>query len=112
MKIQHGWLAILAGEPVAHLSNPLAGRVMSAAFDMKFISFEIQIPLDDRGIELLKESNARLLHAVLCSYAKHTLECDDIGWLQLNDILHAAICNEIGDDAYCAWLKAMGNRTP
>lgn len=47
--------------------------------------------------------NDRLLHAVLCAYAKHNLDCDDIGWNQLGDILHAAICNEIGDDEYIAW---------
>lgn len=47
--------------------------------------------------------NDRLLHAVLCAYAKHNLDCDDIGWNQLGDILHSAICNEIGDDEYIKW---------
>lgn len=47
--------------------------------------------------------NDRLLHAVLCAYAKHHLDCEDIGWNQLSDILHSAICNEIGDDEYIAW---------
>lgn len=47
--------------------------------------------------------NDRLLHAVLCAYAKHHLGCDDIGWNQLGDILHTAICNEIGDKAYIEW---------
>lgn len=47
--------------------------------------------------------NDRLLHAVLCAYAKHHMGCEDIGWNQLGDILHSAICEAIGDDAYCAW---------
>lgn len=51
--------------------------------------------------------NDRLLHAVLCAYAKHHLDCEDIGWNQLDDLLQAAICNEIGDDAFCRWLDVM-----
>jgi len=47
--------------------------------------------------------NDRLLHAVLCAYAKHSLDCDDIGWNELGNILHSAICNEIGNEAYIAW---------
>jgi len=38
--------------------------------------------------------NDRLLHACLCAYAKHSLDCDDIGWGQLGDILHSALRNE------------------
>ena len=49
----------------------------------------------------------RLLHAVLCAYAKHHLDCPDIGWAQLGDILHDAICNEIGDEAYIKWGKLI-----
>lgn len=48
----------------------------------------------------------RLLHACLCAYAKHHLDCEDIGWNQLSDILYHAIVNEIGDDAFIEW----GNR--
>lgn len=51
--------------------------------------------------------NDRLLHAVLCAYAKHHLDCPDIGWNKLSDILHNAICNEIGDEAYLAWGSRM-----
>ena len=51
--------------------------------------------------------NDRLLHAVLCAYAKHHLDCEDIGWNQLGDILHDAICNEIGDDKYSAWADLI-----
>lgn len=51
--------------------------------------------------------NDRLLHAVLCAYAKHHLDCEDIGWNQLGDMLQAVICNEIGDDAFCRWLDTM-----
>lgn len=47
--------------------------------------------------------NDRLLHAVLCAYAKHNLDCPDIGWNQLGEMLLNVICNEIGDDAFVAW---------
>lgn len=53
------------------------------------------------------ERNDRLLHAVLCAYAKHHMGSEDIGWNQLGDILHSAICEAIGDDAYCAWSARM-----
>ncbi len=51
--------------------------------------------------------NDRLLHAVLCAYAKHHLDCEDIGWNRLGDILHSAICNEIGDDNYIQWAERI-----
>lgn len=51
--------------------------------------------------------NDRLLHAALCAYAKHNLDCEDIGWNQLGDMLQIVICNEIGDDAFCRWLDTM-----
>lgn len=51
--------------------------------------------------------NDRLLHAVLCAYAKHSLDCEDIGWNQLGVIMQSVICNEIGDDAFCRWLDTM-----
>lgn len=53
------------------------------------------------------DRNDRLLHAVLCAYAKHHLGSDDIGWDQLVGILHDAICNEIGDGNYCAWADLI-----
>lgn len=55
----------------------------------------------------LNDRDERLLHAVLCAYAKHHLEHPDIGWEQLTDILRDAICEEIGDEAFCKWLETM-----
>lgn len=51
--------------------------------------------------------NDRLLHAVMCAYAKHHLDNEDIGWTKLSDILHCAICNEIGDDAFIKWGNSV-----
>lgn len=51
--------------------------------------------------------NDRLLHAVLCAYAKHVLSTDEIGWEELGDILHSAICNEIGDMNFTAWAESI-----
>lgn len=59
----------------------------------------------------LNDRDERLLHAVLCAYAKHHLEHPDIGWEQLADILRDAICEEIGDDAFCKWLETMSANT-
>lgn len=59
---------------------------------------------------LLNESTARndrTLHALLCAYAKHHMGCDAIGWERLSEIMHSAICEAIGDDAYCAWSDKM-----
>lgn len=48
-----------------------------------------------------------LLEAVKMAYRKHHLDDPDIGWEELSDILHNAICNEIGDDGYCDWLEEV-----
>ena len=58
-------------------------------------------------LNLVTGRNDRLLHAVLCAYAKHHLDCEDIGWNQLGDILCHAICETIGDDAFCAWIDRI-----
>ncbi len=55
----------------------------------------------------LNENKHRLLHAVLCVYAKHHLNRNEIGWNQLSDILCNAICEEIGDNDYCKWMDMM-----
>ena len=54
---------------------------------------------DYHRMNMSASRNDRLLHAVLCAYAKHHLDCDDIGWNQLGDILHSAICNEIASSS-------------
>ncbi len=51
--------------------------------------------------------NDRLLHAVLCAYAKHCICTDDIGWNELGETLHSVICNEIGHENYCRWVALM-----
>lgn len=58
---------------------------------------------DYHTLNLHSGRNDRLLHAVLCAYAKHQLDVDEIGWEELGNILHDAICNEIGDDGFIAW---------
>ncbi len=59
----------------------------------------------------LNDNHHRLLHAVLCAYAKHHLNRDEIGWTQLSDILCNAICEEIGDVEYCGWMDMMRSET-
>lgn len=60
-----------------------------------------------RKINIADGRNDRLLHAVLCAYTKHHLEMDIVGWVRLGEILMNAICNEIGDDEFKAWLNRM-----
>lgn len=45
----------------------------------------------------------RLLQVVLLTYLKHHNGEDVIGWDELGDELHAAICEAIGDDEFCKW---------
>lgn len=45
----------------------------------------------------------RLLHACLMAYAKHHLDSQHIGWNQVSDTLHNAICEAVGDESYCEW---------
>lgn len=45
----------------------------------------------------------RLLHACLCAYQKHVRGNENLGWDELDDILHNAICDSIGDKAFCEW---------
>jgi len=59
----------------------------------------------------LNRRGERLLHAVLCAYAKHHFDQSEIGWEQLDDILCDAICEEIGDEAFCAWMKTISDNT-
>lgn len=63
--------------------------------------------LSNPDYHALNRRGERLLHAVLCAYAKHHMGDPEIGWEQLSDILHDAICNEIGDDAFCEWVKRI-----
>jgi hypothetical protein len=55
----------------------------------------------------LNAKGDRLLHACLCAYAKHHLDNSDIGWDQLGNILHSAICEAIGDDEYRKWTNRI-----
>lgn len=48
-------------------------------------------------------TEARLLHACLCAYRKHVSGNENLGWNELGDILHNAICEAIGDDEFVAW---------
>jgi hypothetical protein len=48
-------------------------------------------------------TEARLLHACLCAYRKHVSGNENLGWDELGDILHNAICEAIGDDGFVEW---------
>lgn len=51
----------------------------------------------------------QLTKAVMSAYAKHVLDNDAIGWDELADILCDAICEAIGDHAFCSWCDEIRN---
>lgn len=48
-----------------------------------------------------------LLEAVKLAYRKHHLGDDTIGWDELSEALHNALCNAMGDNAYLAWMNEV-----
>ena len=50
-----------------------------------------------------------LLRAVKLAYRKHALNDDSIGWNELTDTLHNALCNAIGADGYLEWMREIKN---
>ena len=46
-----------------------------------------------------------LLSAVEMSYRKHVLDDPEIGWEELVDRLLDAICNTVGSETYCLWIR-------
>jgi hypothetical protein len=62
---------------------------------------------DYHALNVNRGRNDRLLHAVLCCYAKHTLDSDQIGWEQLNDILHSALLEAIGQEELLRWESRL-----
>jgi len=49
------------------------------------------------------DTQARLLHACLCAYRKHVSMNSNLGWDELGEILHNAICEAIGDNGFVEW---------
>lgn len=49
-----------------------------------------------------------LLEAVKLAYRKHHLGDDTIGWDELSETLHNAICNAMGDRGYLEWMESLG----
>ena len=54
------------------------------------------------------KAHAGLLEAAKLAYRKHHLGDDSIGWDELEDILHDALCNELGDDGFLMWMMSLG----
>lgn len=50
-----------------------------------------------------------LLNACKYAYRKHVLNDFDIGWDELSEILHAALCEAMGDNEYNKWLDDYYN---
>ena len=52
---------------------------------------------------------AFLLHACQMAYRKHHLDDDSIGWDELSNVLHDALCNVMTDEGFIEWLESLKN---
>ena len=46
------------------------------------------------------------IEAVKLAYRKHVLCDDSIGWVELEDCLLDALCDELGDEGFQLWLDS------
>ena len=49
------------------------------------------------------EKDSHTVKALKCAYKKMTNPECELGWEEVTDMLCDAICNEIGDNAFCNW---------
>lgn len=47
-----------------------------------------------------------LVETLKLCYRKHHLGDESIGWEELSDRMQTALCNVMGDDEFCEWLRA------
>lgn len=80
------------------------GAEASAALKIIFPGYALKKGCIDDG-------PSNILDAIKLVYRKHHLGDETIGWDELSSILHNAICNEIGDDAFNAWIKTLKNNS-
>jgi len=66
-------------------------------------------PVSDCNGEFTAERGT-LLYAVQAAYRKHHLDDDRIGWDELGNILLDALCNQMGDGGYQAWLERVARK--
>ena len=90
-----------------HTRNPVGRTISMSQYDHLLNGVESLTKPDFHALNKHDGRNDRLMHAVLCAYSKHHLDCPEIGWNKLGDILHDVICNEIGDDEYIAWAERV-----
>lgn len=55
---------------------------------------------------------SQTIDALKAAYRKHHLGDDSIGSSELSDILQNALCNEIGDQGFQAWLASQHPASP
>ncbi len=61
--------------------------------------------MTEKEIEQLKIDRAILLAAVQEAYLKHHCGDESIGWGELSETLHTALCEVMGDKGYQEFLK-------
>lgn len=55
--------------------------------------------------------DAHLLPALQLVYRKHVLNDDSVGWNELSDAVMHALCEAMGDEAFCLWLARQQEET-
>lgn len=55
--------------------------------------------------DAINSINDGLLNAVKRAYLKHHIGDESIGWDELSDTLHDALCNALGPEGYDEWLE-------
>ena len=64
-----------------------------------------------KTLKELKHEREVLLSACKTAYRKHHKGDASIGWEELSDILHNAICEAIGDKEFVKWNEADIGKT-
>lgn len=68
---------------------------------------------DPLAIKMLADAEAKthpnpqMLKALQMAYQKHHIGLVEIGWDQLSDTLHDALCEAMGDAGYQEWIRSM-----
>lgn len=91
------WNVRIAPQSEVRRINQMHKRLLSCVGRLKEQNFA-EMTIEDR-----------LLRVALMAYVKHSTfeEADEIGWEELTDALLSAICNTVGEAAFCDWCERM-----
>jgi hypothetical protein len=82
----------------------IGGKVMPYPYQLEAY-YEAKIEHLEKAHSKLEEHIKVLEDAVKRAYRKHWLNDPDIGWHELGEVLHDALCNSLGDKGFVEWLN-------